>query len=151
MVNRGSRMDREESKPMRGIIDWEEKEGTRTLRLKKSRCWLDCPHGPRNGLWGWQELEWETKILTKWRALPRDWQITAIMIGNIWLCEMANFKRRVLNMRKENWGFEGGNQKLLLTLPLGVERKLHLQEGPCDRDASQSKKMKKIFCEKIWG
>ena len=50
MVNRGSRMDREESKPMRGIIDWEEKEGTRTLRLKKSRWGLDGPHGPRNGL-----------------------------------------------------------------------------------------------------
>lgn len=38
-------MDAEESKTMRGIIDWEEKEGARTQRLKKPGYWLDCPEG----------------------------------------------------------------------------------------------------------
>lgn len=45
MVTIESRMDGEESKTMRGIIDWDEKEGARTLRLKKPDSWLDCPHG----------------------------------------------------------------------------------------------------------
>ena len=45
MVTTESRMDGEESITMRVIIDWEEKEGARTLRLKKPSGWLDCPHG----------------------------------------------------------------------------------------------------------